>query len=228
MGLFGNNNDKIKEYEENLANKKSSKDNYDGEQNVEKKIDKEVNTNKVTMNLSTTENCLLFDKELQNARDYVIENLGEDGLNELHNMVFANTIDTEWNDFKKVKQTINDIFIRRRYEVYNWFATKEYVKHLFPNGSPPIVNIDNNLMPPQTLQLGLYTLWHQLSPIKEEDENDEEFERRKDWHDYEGGYVNQEAIQRPLIEITQIFDELSKKREIIKNYMGIMFRSRNK
>ena len=143
-------------------------------------------------------------------------------------MVFANTIDTEWNDFKKVKQTINDIFIRRRYEVYNWFATKEYVKHLFPNGSPPIVNIDNNLMPPQTLQLGLYTLWHQLSPIKEEDENDEEFERRKDWHDYEGGYVNQEAIQRPLIEITQIFDELSKKREIIKNYMGIMFRSRNK
>jgi len=42
------------------------------------------------------------------------------------------------------------------------------------------------------------------------------------------GYVNQEAIQRPLIEITEVFEELANKREIIKNYIGIMVRSRNR
>ena len=231
MGLFSNNNEKIKKYEEETgisSGTKSSNQINEEKQNDGKNIDKQVRANKITVNLSITDNCLLLNNELQNAREYIIENLGEDGLNDLHNMIFANTTDTEWDNFIKVKKTIWDIFIRRRYELYNWFATKEYVNHLFPDGPPPIANIDNDLMPPQTLQLGLYVLWNQLSPIKDDNESNEEFERRKDWHDYLGGYVNQEAIQRPLIEITQIFDELERKREIIKNYLGILFRNSNK
>jgi len=83
-------------------------------------------------------------------------------------------------------------------------------------------------LPPETLQLGLYLLWESTSVVKDENEDNESFERRKDWHDFLNGYVNQEAIQRPLIDITEVFEELANKREIIKNYIGIMVRSRNR
>ena len=36
-------------------------------------------------------------------------------------------------------------------------------------------------------------------PSKEDNEEDEKYERRKDLHDYAFGYVNQEAVKEPII-----------------------------
>ena len=193
-----------------------------------KKVKEAVKTNKSRMNLSKIDECLLFNHELDNATNYVIEQFGDDAGEELHNIVFANTTDEEWKSFQTAKKTITELFVRRRYDVWNFMITEEAVKEMYPDGPPPIVNVDHNILPPETLQLGLYLFWQSTSVVKDENEYNESFERRKDWHDFLNGYVNQEAIQRPLIDIAEIVEELDKKREIIKNYIGIMVRSRNR
>ena len=193
-----------------------------------KKVKEAVKTNKSRMNLSKIDECLLFNHELGNATNYVIEQFGDDAVEELHNIVFANTTDEEWKSFQSAKKTITELFVRRRYDVWNFMITEEAVKEMYPDGPPPIVNIDHSILPPETLQLGLYLFWQSTSVVKDENEDNESFERRKDWHDFLNGYVNQEAIQRPLIDIAEIVEELDKKREIIKNYIGIMVRSRNR
>ena len=205
-----------------------NKNNPSKEKDNSKKVKEVVKTNKLKMNLSKIDECLLLNHEMRNAGIHVKEQYGDDAAEELHNMVFANTTDDEWKSFQIVNNTITDLFVRRRYDVWNFMISEKAVKEMYPDGPPPIVNVDHNLMPPETLQLGLYLLWERTSVVKDEGEDKESFERRKDWHDFLNGYVNQEAIQRPLIEITEVFEELSKKREIIKNYIGIMVRSRNR
>jgi len=206
----------------------SNKNNSSKEKNKSKKVKEVVKTNNLKMNLSKIDECLLFNHELGNATNYVIEQFGDDAVEELHNIVFANTTDEEWKSFQSAKKTITELFVRRRYDVWNFMITEEAVKEMYPDGPPPIVNVDHNILPPETLQLGLYLFWQSTSVVKGENEDNESFERRKDWHDFLNGYVNQEAIQRPLIDIAEIVEELDKKREIIKNYIGIMVRSRNR
>ena len=198
------------------------------EKNNSKKVKEVVKTNKLKMNLSKIDECLLLNHEMRNAGIHVKEQYGDDAAEELHNMVFANTTDEEWKSFQTANKTITELFVRRRYDVWNFMISEKAVKEMYPDGPPPIVNVDHNLLPPETLQLGLYLLWESTSVVKDENEDNESFERRKDWHDFLNGYVNQEAIQRPLIEITEVFEELANKREIIKNYIGIMVRSRNR
>ena len=227
---------RLDEAEKELEKKKSATNsqatsnevNSSKEKNNSKKVNEVVKTNKSRMNLSKIDECLLFNHELGNATNYVIEQFGDDAVEELHNIVFANTTDEEWKSFQTAKKTITELFVRRRYDVWNFMITEEAVEKMYPDGPPPIVNVDHNILPPETLQLGLYLLWQSTSVVKEENEDNESFERRKDWHDFLNGYVNQEAIQRPLIDIAEIFEELEKKREIIKNYIGIMVRSRNR
>ena len=103
--------------------------------------------------------------------------------------------------------------------------TDESVKKLYPDGPPEIVNVDHDVLPPKTLQLGLYLLYLTTQVTKEEDEDEIEFERRKDWHDWFNGYVNQEAIQRPLFTITEVWEEMTNKREIVNNHIGFFFDS---
>ena len=219
-----------KSRKKNLTNSQpiQNKNNPSKEKDNSKKVKEVVKTNKLKMNLSKIDECLLFNHELGNATNYVIEQFGGDAGEELHNIVFANTTDEEWKSFQTAKKTITELFVRRRYDVWNFMITEEAVKEMYPDGPPPIVNVDHNILPPETLQLGLYLFWQSTSVVKGENEDNESFERRKDWHDFLNGYVNQEAIQRPLIDIAQIVEELDKKREIIKNYIGIMVRSRNR
>ena len=206
----------------------SNKDNSSKEKDNSKKVKEVANTSKLKMNLSKIDECLLLNHQMRNAGVHVKEQYGDDAAEELHNMVFANTTDEEWKSFQTANKTITELFVRRRYDVWNFMISEKAVKEMYPDGPPPIVNVDHNLLPPETLQLGLYLLWESTSVVKDENEDNESFERRKDWHDFLNGYVNQEAIQRPLIDITEVFEELANKREIIKNYIGIMVRSRNR
>ena len=64
--------------------------------------------------------------------------------------------------------------------------------------------------------------WNHISTSSE---SDSDFERRKDWHDWFNGYVNQEAIQRPFFTIEEVFEELDIKREIVNNHIGFFFDS---
>ena len=109
------------------------------------------------------------------------------------------------------------------------------MKERYPDGAPELVNIDHDLLPPRTLQLGLY-LFYITTEIKKpnseqwkkmDDEEKEMYERMKDWHDWLNGYLNQEAIQSPLITIEEIHNELENKKEILMNHIQLFFDNLN-
>ncbi len=193
------------------------------------------------MYLSKTDECILLDYHLQRGavEEYVKNQLEthhinipiEEAMSRIGQSVFSNTTTTEWNNYIKARDVLRSIFIRRKYDVWNFFATEEAMKVRYPDGVPEIVNIDHELMPPQTLQLGLYVLYLTTEikkPVPEvwanmDDEEKEGYERTKDWHDFLNGYLNQETIQNPLIAIEDVFDNLTSKKEIIENHIQLFF-----
>jgi hypothetical protein len=184
------------------------------------------------MQLSKTEECLLLHYHLKNgAETHVISELKkhyqkipvEEAISRLYAAVFSNTTTTEWNEFQAVQKVLHGLFLRRRYDVWAFFATEETVKGFFPDGAPEIVNIDHDLLPPQTLQLGLYLLYLTTQVTKADDEDESEFQQRKDWHDWLNGYLNQESIQRPFFTIIELLDELEHWREIVNNHIRNFF-----
>ena len=186
------------------------------------------------MQLSKTEECLMLDYHLQNgAEDHVADQVQkchlripvEEAISRFRASVCNNTTNDEWDNYLKARKLLFNLFLRRRYDVWNFFMTDESVKKLYPDGPPEIVNVDHDVLPPKTLQLGLYLLYLTTQVTKEEDEDEIEFERRKDWHDWFNGYVNQEAIQRPLFTITEVWEEMTNKREIVNNHIGFFFDS---
>lgn len=186
------------------------------------------------MELSKTEECLMLDYHLQNGAEEYVANAvkknhltipAEEAINRLRQLVYSNTTTSEWDDFIKSRKIISQLFLRRRYEVWAFFATEETVKKIYPDKIPEIVNIDHNVLPPKTLQIGLYLLYRTTEIVKDEEMDDEEFERKKDWHDWLNGYLNQEAIQRPTFTIEELLDELENKREILNNHIKNFFDS---
>ena len=184
------------------------------------------------MELSKTEECLMLHYHLKNgAEAYVISELkkhyknipDEEAKSRLSASVFSNTTNTEWNEFQAALKVLLGLFVRRRYDVWEFFATEETVKRFFPDGAPEIVNIDHDLLPPQTLQLGLYLLYLTTQITKEDDDSEKEFQEKKDWHDWLNGYLNQEAIQNPTFTITELLDELEHWREIVQNHIRNFF-----
>ena len=100
---------------------------------------------------------------------------------------------------------------------------------------PHIVDsIELKDIPLKTIQIAMYVMWSDNTPKKEDIDgnklyaSEDEYERRKDWHDWLFGYANQEACQDPLIDIDDITPEYENQKEIIKNVLGILYRSRNK
>ena len=188
------------------------------------------------MQLSKTEECLMLDYHLKNgAEAHVVSEIEkyhlkipvEEATSRLSNALFSNTTRIEWEDFIKSKKVLVSLFLRRRYDVWSFFATEETIKRLYPDGPPEIVNIDHDLLPPQTLQLGLYLLYLTTQVTRGDGEEENEFQQRKDWHDWLNGYLNQEAIQNPLFTIEDLLDELGNKREIVNNYIRNFFDSLN-
>ena len=102
------------------------------------------------MRLSKTEECLLLDYHLQRGvyMDIVKNQLEihhitipiEEAMSRIAASVFSNTTTKEWNNYIKSRDVLRSIFLRRKYDVWNFFATKEAMESRYPDGAPEIVN----------------------------------------------------------------------------------------
>ena len=158
----------------------------------------------------------------------------EEGLQRFRNLVFSPYPDEDFKLFLEAEKTLFKLFIKRKYDVTVFIATKETVERDYPDGPPEIPNINHDLLPPHTLQLGLMLLYFTTDPIKgeydgygEEElleaETEEQFQKRKDWHDWLNGYLNQEAIREPLFTITDVMNEQKRIRNIVNNHIRNLF-----
>ena len=185
------------------------------------------------MTLSGMEKHLLLVDAYYETEEYIRQQYGDSAVSEFFAMTFSSLTKEEFEELIDLRKTIIGAFARRRYEVDRFRLTskegQEILKKLWPD-VPPIV--DFNDIPFKTFQVGMYVLWVLSMPHKEDQysqgENDEEFERRKDWHDYLFGYVNQDAILDPLIDKDELLKEFTKQREIVNNYASILVRNKNK
>ena len=186
------------------------------------------------MAISEIEKHFLLVEAYYEAEDYIRQQYDDTSVSDFFQLVFSSLTKEESEELARFRKTMIGAFNRRRYEVtrfrlYNKEG-KELLEKMYPD-IPPIVDFD--YIPFKTFQVGMYVFWVLSIPQKgdeygREDETDEEFERRKDWHDYLFGYVNQDAILDPLIDIKELIKEFAKQREIITNYVRIIVQNRNK
>ena len=186
------------------------------------------------MAISEIEKHFLLVEAYYEAEDYIRQQYGDSAVSDFFAMTFSSLTKEEFDELIDLRKTIIGAFARRRYEVERFRMqskeSQDLLKRMWPD-VPPIV--DFNDIPFKTFQVGMYVLWVLSIPQKGDgyngkDETDEEFERRKDWHDYLFGYVNQDAILDPLIDKDELLKEFTKQREIVNNYAGILVRNRNK
>jgi len=177
----------------------------------------------INMGFSETEKHTIFYQLSYRADRYVKEEFGEDASTEFFDMYVANFTKDEWNNLKSVNNIIDAVYRRRRYEIDRYYYSKEAVDNIWEDGIPPAVDFSD--ITPTTLQLGLLVAWREEGVTyyrKKEDEPPEEFERRKDRHDFEFGHVNHEALANPLIDHDAVRKESEKQKEKLQNYIYII------
>ena len=111
---------------------------------------------------------------------------------------------------------------------------KEFLDKMYEEEPRVVDSVELKDIPLKTIQIGMYVIWRANSVYKEDMDgnklydSDDEYERRKDWHDWVFGYANLEACQDPLIDIEDVLPEYANQKQTIKNVIGILYRSKNK
>ena len=186
------------------------------------------------MQFSESEKHFLLRRAYLDAVPHVQRVLGESVLEEFHEMAFSSLTNDQFESIVKISGTITNLYVRRMFELERFLMTKESLDQRYENEPPVVDSIDLKDIPLRIIQIGMYVCWRDTEVYKEDIDgnklfdNDEEYERRKDWHDFLFGYANQEACQDSLIDIDDVATERQKAVEIIKNVMGILYRNRNK
>ncbi len=154
------------------------------------------------------------------ASRYVKREYGEEADKEFFRMFRAGFTKEEWKHSEQILKTIDQVFARRRFELDRMMYKQELLDKIYEKGFPPAVDFSH--IPSKTLQLGLLLVWQETALYKGDDEPTEEFERRKDRHDYLFGHANQEAVTNPLVDFKSVAEESKRQREKLQNYVYII------
>ena len=132
----------------------------------------------------------------------------------------------EWEEFDKI---LFRVWEWRTYQCCRLLMTEETTTRFFP-AVPAEVNFKDvkkmGFEKIDTFAIGMYASWFTRMPIKTEAPydvmDDNEFERRKDTHDWEFGYVCKEAMDVPIFPREAIHEELGKQRQTIVNITSLL------
>ena len=186
------------------------------------------------MQFSESEKHFLLGRAYFEALPYVQKTYGDSVVPEFFEMAFSSLTNDAWEKLKKMGISLTALYARRQFELLRFQMTKESLDSMFKE-EPRVVD-GNELkdIPLKTIQIAMYVMWSDNTPVKEDMDgnklyaSEEEYERRKDWHDWLFGYANQEAVADPLIEIDDVLPEYANQKQTIKNVIGILYRSKNK
>lgn len=186
------------------------------------------------MQFSESEKHFLLGRAYFQALPYVQKMYGDSVVSEFFEMAFSSLTNDAWEKLKKTATSLNALYWRRNYELLRFQMTQKGLDTMFEEEPHIVDSIELKDIPLKTIQIAMYVMWSDNTPKKEDIDgnklyaSEDEYERRKDWHDWLFGYANQEACQDPLIDIDDVLPEYENQKEIIKNVLGILYRSRNK
>ena len=139
---------------------------------------------------------------------------------------------SEWESFDKI---LFSVWEWRTYQCCRLLMTEETTNRFFPTVPPEVKFKDvkeSGFEKIDTFAIGMYASWFTRMPIKTEAPydvmDDNEFERRKDMHDWEFGYVCKEAMDMTTFPREDIIEELGKQQQTIANIIQILSRSRDR
>ena len=186
------------------------------------------------MQFSESEKHFLLGRAYFEALPYVQKRYGDSVVPDFFEMSFSSLTNDAWENLKKMQTSLNALYMRRQFELLRFQMKKEGLDKMYEEEPRVVDSIELKDIPLKTIQIGMYVMWRDNIPMKEDIDgnklyaSEDDYERRKDWHDWLFGYANQEACQDPLIDIDDIIPEYDNQKEIIKNVIGILYRSRNK
>jgi len=161
------------------------------------------------------EKNLILRRCANNINNFVIEKFGKKGEEDYFELVFSAISYDDWEKLKDIESKVIAYFVRKKWELAR-FLCKE------PGEEPPAIDVRN--IEPRVLQLAMFLYWRYISPTKDDDETELEFERRKDQHDFFLGYVNHELIENPLFKVEQFNMEHAKQNEIANASLRTLMR----
>ena len=186
------------------------------------------------MQFSESEKHFLLGRAYFEALPYVQKRYGDSVVQDFFEMSFSSLTNNAWENLKEMQTSLNALYARRQFELLRFQMTKKGLDDMFEKEPRVVDNVELKDIPLRTIQIAMYVMWRDTIPLKEKEDgtklysSEEEYERRKDWHDWLFGYANQEACQDPLIDIDDIIPEYDNQKEIIKNVIGILHRNKNK
>ena len=172
------------------------------------------------MAFSDSDKLFILGQLAYDASAFVKREYGDDASHEFFLMFNASFTQEEWKKMINLNKTINSVYARRRFELDRMMFKEEHLDEFYEDGYPPVIDFSH--IPEKTLQLGLMLSWQESRTIKQDGETDEKFERRKDFHDYLFGHLNQETIANPLIDFETVNEESARQREKLQNYINII------
>ena len=162
-------------------------------------------------------------------RPSITKEMDESAAGQIWNSAVAGWTEEQWVEFQGFDRLVFQAYSWRTYEAMRLMSTAEALK---ANAEPPEVDLEEFEeagFKKRTFTIGMYTAWFTTKPWeKGEDEDDNVFERRKEGHGYEFGYVCKEAIIDSMFPRDDIHKELGRARETINNLASVINNAKKK
>jgi hypothetical protein len=168
---------------------------------------------------SSSERQFILSRAAQHYETIIEKEYGDSGLSDFRELLFSSLTIDEWEKSIELEETLLKLYLQRRHELHKFLGISTDDKH---------DGVDTKHIPFRLIQIGMFLLWRGAAPIKENDEDEKDFQKRKDWHDYLLGYVNHDAIRDPLISLKDVIAEYDKQQKIVENTVSVFVRFKQK
>jgi hypothetical protein len=161
----------------------------------------------------------------------IVKGMDESAADEVWNYAMANWTEDQRVENKNFDSLIFRAHSWRAYVVCRLMMSDQFMKAAFPTVPPEggLEDVKEAGFKKGTFAIGMYIAWFANTPWeKEGDEDQTQFERRKDFHDWEFGYVCKEALDGTTFPREEIHKELGRARDTVKNIADIINNSRNR
>ena len=183
------------------------------------------------MQFSDLEKHYILSRAELEYRSSIVKGMDESASKQVWSAAAAGWTDDQREEWKNFDSLMFQAYSWRAYEAMRLMMTAEALK-VSITPVPPKVDlkeVEEAGFKKRTFVIGMYIAWFANTLWKKgEDEDQTQFERRKDFHDYEFGYLCKEAITDSTFPREEIHKELGKARDTVKNIASIVYNARNK
>jgi|TARA_B100001105_G_C22115732_1_gene325298 hypothetical protein len=183
------------------------------------------------MQFSDLEKHYILSRAWHEYQPSIVKGMDESASGQVWSSAAASWTDDQRVEFKNFDSLMFQAYNWRSYAVCRLMMSDKFMKAAYPTVPPKVdlKEVEEAGFKKRTFVIGMYIAWFANTLWKKgEDEDQTQFERRKDFHDYEFGYLCKEAITDSTFPREEIHKELGRARDTVNNIASIVYNARNK